>query len=71
MNQRLLVCNEAFKSSLISAKLKQKKAIYIMACKYEMVLKKYFGIYYRNAGIKKEDDKIIHVTKLFETMAQK
>lgn len=51
MNQRLSFCNDAFKSSLITAKLKQKKAVYIMACKYEMILKKYFGIYYRNSQI--------------------
>jgi hypothetical protein len=51
MKQRLSVCNEAFKSSLLSAKLRQKKAVYIMACKYEMVLKKYFTIYHRNTMI--------------------
>jgi hypothetical protein len=53
MNQRLLFCNNVFKSSLISAKLKQKKAIYIMACKFEMVLKKYFITYQKNVGIQK------------------
>lgn len=51
MNQRLAVCNDSFKYSLITAKLKQKKAMYIMACKYEMILKKYFNIYYRNTSI--------------------
>jgi hypothetical protein len=68
MNQRLSFCNSELKSSLIAAKLKQKKAVYIMACKYEQVLKKYFHTYQFNVGIKKEDDKIVKVSKLFEIM---
>jgi hypothetical protein len=35
------------KSSVIGGKLKQKKAVYIMACKFEMVIKKYFDIYHK------------------------
>jgi hypothetical protein len=71
MNQRLSFCNSELKSSLIAAKLKQKKAVYIMACKYEQVLKKYFHTYQFNVGIKKEDDKIVKVSKLFEIMKQR
>lgn len=51
MKQRLSICNEAFKSSVLSGKLRQKKAVYIMACKYEMILKKYFTIYHKNTMI--------------------
>jgi hypothetical protein len=51
MKQRLSVCNEAFKSCVLYGKLKQKKAVYIMACKYEMIIKKYFTIYHKNTMI--------------------
>lgn len=34
MIERLSICNSEFKSSLIASKLKKKKALYIMACKF-------------------------------------
>lgn len=42
-----------------------------MACKYEMVLKRYFHTYHHNAAIQKEDAKLVGVAKLFETMNQR
>lgn len=41
MNNRLMKCHSAFKSSILEGKGKQKKAIYIMACKFDLVKKKW------------------------------
>ena len=46
--ERLLVCHNMFKISLTEAKLKKKKAIYIMACKFEMTIGRYFNRYHKN-----------------------
>jgi len=37
-----------------------------MACKYEMVIRKYFIKYYKNVELRKQDDQINIVSKVFE-----
>jgi len=38
----------------------------MMACKYEMVIRKYFIRYYKNVELRKQDDQINIVSKVFE-----
>lgn len=39
-----------------------------MACKFEMTIRKYFLRYRKNAGVKKQNEQIQSVSKIFERM---
>lgn len=71
MNSRLKHCQHQLRSSLLAAKLKQKRVVYLMANKFEMVVRKYFLRYYKNISLKKQDDQIYSVTHFFEELKTK
>jgi hypothetical protein len=68
MNRRLLYCHSSFKTSQVASQLKKKKGVYVMACKFEMMIRNYFLRYRKNVGIRKQNDQIKSVSKIFERM---
>ena len=66
--QRLTAVNTHFKNTLVQARLKKKKAVYIMSCKFDVNLQKYFRLYHENVMKIKANHQRKTVMQTFENL---
>lgn len=69
--ERLSRCQTVFKQYVIEGKQMKKRGVYLMASKFETILRKYFQRYHRQAIALKKENQMEMVGKIFENIRAK